>query len=94
MKVINNTLDVIDNRYYINFGLLESQIKEHRPKLMMFCTPHNPSGRIWTIEEMSKVARICKENNVILIADEVHAEHIHYEKFNSILKIEDELLEM
>lgn len=93
VKVINNTLDVIDNRYYINFGLLESQIKEHRPKLMMFCTPHNPSGRIWTIEEMSKVARICKENNVILIADEVHAEHIHYGKFNSILKIEDELLE-
>lgn len=92
VKVINNTLDVIDNRYYINFELLESQIKEHRPKLMMFCTPHNPSGRIWTIEEMSKVSRICKDNNVILIADEVHAEHIHYGEFNSILKIEDELL--
>lgn len=93
VKVINNELDVIDNRYYINFDLLEAQIKENQPKLMMFCTPHNPSGRIWTIEEMSKVARICKDNNVVLIADEVHAEHIHYGEFNSILKIEDELLE-
>lgn len=57
----------------------------------MFCTPHNPSGRIWTIEEMTRVATICKENNVILVADEVHAEHIHYGKFNSILKIGKEL---
>lgn len=93
VEVINNTLDVIDNRYYINFDLLEEQIKNHKPKLMMFCTPHNPSGRIWTIKEISKVARICKENGVILIADEVHAEHIHYGEFNSILNIEDELLE-
>lgn len=93
VNVISNTLDVIDNRYYINFETLEAQIKEHKPKLMMFCTPHNPSGRIWSVEEMSKVARICKDNEVILIADEVHAEHIHYGEFNSILKIEDELLE-
>lgn len=93
VNVINNTLNVFGNRYYINFDLLESQIKEYKPKLMMFCTPHNPSGRIWTIEEMSKVARICKENNVLLIADEVHAEHIHFGEFNSILKIDDELLE-
>lgn len=91
VNVINNTLDVIDNRYYINFNLLEKQIKEHRPKLMMFCTPHNPSGRIWTIEEMNKVATICKNNNVLLIADEVHAEQIHYGKFNSVLNIEEDL---
>ncbi|MDK2563226.1 PatB family C-S lyase [Romboutsia sedimentorum] len=93
VKVISNALDAVDNRYYINFKKLETQIKHHKPKLMMFCTPHNPSGRIWSIEEMNKVARICKENSVILVADEVHAEHIHYGKFNSILKIEDELLQ-
>lgn len=93
VKVISNTLDVVDNRYYINFKNLEAQIKHHKPKLMMFCTPHNPSGRIWSIEEMNKVARICMENNVVLVADEVHAEHIHYGQFNSILKIEDRLLE-
>ncbi len=93
VNVICNTLDVVNDRYYINFDKLEVQIKENKPKLMMFCTPHNPSGRIWTIEEMTRVATICKENNVILVADEVHAEHIHYGKFNSILKIEKELLE-
>ncbi|MGO1041433.1 MalY/PatB family protein [Clostridioides difficile] len=93
VNVVCNILDVINDRYYINFDRLESQIKENKPKLMMFCTPHNPSGRIWSIEEMTKVATICKENNVILVADEVHAEHIHYGEFNSILKLERELLE-
>lgn len=91
VNVICNTLDVVNDRYYINFDKLEVQIKENKPKLMMFCTPHNPSGRIWTIEEMTRVATICKENNVILVADEVHAEHIHYGTFNSILKIGKEL---
>lgn len=93
VNVISNTLDVVDNRYYINFQSLEFQIKEHKPKLMMFCTPHNPSGRIWTVEEMNKVATICKNNDVLLIADEVHAEHIHYGEFKSILNIEKELQE-
>lgn len=93
VNVIKNTLDVVDNRYYINFEKLEQQIKENNPKLMLFCTPHNPSGRIWSIEEIEKVAKICKENNVILVADEVHAEHIHFGKFESIFKLDDELVE-
>ncbi len=92
VNVIKNTLDIVDNRYYINFGKLEEQIKEYNPKLMLFCTPHNPSGRIWSIEEIRRVAKICKENDVVLVADEVHAEHIHFGKFESILKLEDELL--
>lgn len=93
VNVIYNTLDVINNRYCINFEMLETQIKTYNPKLMLFCTPHNPSGRIWHLSEIRKVAKICKENNVILVADEVHAEHIHFGEFESILKLEDDLLE-
>lgn len=92
VNIIKNTLDIVDNRYYINFEKLEQQIKEYKPKLMLFCTPHNPSGRIWTLDEIKKVAKICKDNDVILVADEVHAEHIHFGKFESILKLDNELL--
>lgn len=93
VNVVKNTLEVRDNRYYINFETLEAEIQEHKPKIMLFCTPHNPSGRIWSLDEIRQVAEICKRHNVVLVADEVHAEHIHYGTFESVLKLEDDLLE-
>lgn len=93
VKVICNNLEVIDNRYYINFEILEKQIATYKPKLMFFCTPHNPSGRIWSLDEIKRVVKICKENNVIVVADEVHSEIINFGKFESILKLENNLLE-
>ena len=93
VNVICNTLKNIDNRYYIDFEKLENDIKKNKPKLMLFCSPHNPSGRIWTIEEITKVAKICKENNVILVSDEVHSEHIHIGKHYSMLSLEKGLVD-
>jgi cystathionine beta-lyase len=86
VKRIYNSLLINDNRYYIDFESLEKQLKEYRPKLYLFCSPHNPSGRIWTMEELEEVSRLCRKNDTILVVDEVHAEHIHYGKFHSILK--------
>ncbi len=86
---IYNTLAIKDGRYYIDFENLKNQLMEFKPKLYLFCSPHNPSGRVWSIEELAKVSRICKENGTILVVDEVHAEHIHYENFTSILNIKD-----
>lgn len=83
---IYNSLVIKNDRYFIDFESLERQLKEYKPKLYLCCSPHNPSGRIWSVEELQEVSRLCKENNTILIADEVHAEHIHYGKFSSILK--------
>jgi len=86
---IYNNLIIDDGRYYIDFKALKSLLEKHKPKLYLFCSPHNPSGRIWSIEEMTKVANLCKRNNTILIVDEVHGEHIHFGKFNSALKIQE-----
>lgn len=86
VRRIYNSLLVKDNRYFIDFERLEQQLKKYKPKLYLFCSPHNPSGRIWSIEELEKVAKLCRESGTILIVDEVHAEHIHYGKFTSILK--------
>lgn len=60
---------------------------------MMFCILYNLFGRIWIIEEMIRVVIICKENNVILVVDEVYVEYIYYGKFNLIFKIGKEFLE-
>ena len=93
VNIIFNTLINIDNKYYIDFEKLEKDMKKHKPKLMLFCSPHNPSGRIWTIEEINKIAKLCKENNIILISDEVHSEHIHIGKHYSMLSLEKDLVD-
>ena len=43
---------------------------------MIMCSPHNPVGRVWTAEELQKVAQICYENHVVVICDEIHSDLI------------------
>lgn len=85
---IYNSLLEVNGRYEIDFQSLKCQLEQYRPKLYLFCSPHNPSGRIWSIEELEKIATLCKKTDTILVVDEVHAEHIHYGRFKSILKLD------
>ncbi len=45
----------------------------------MLCSPHNPTGRVWSLEELEKIIDICIEHDVLIISDEIHAD-IVYEK--------------
>lgn len=74
--VKNNELLKNDGFYTIDFEDLEKLAKDPNTTMMIFCSPHNPVGRIWTTEELKKVSDICKANNVILISDEIHADLI------------------
>lgn len=76
VRIIANPLAVKNNRYQLDFELLEDQIRQNQPKLYLFCSPHNPSGRIWSAEEIHRVSDLCQKYGVILVIDEVHAEHI------------------
>jgi aminotransferase class I and II len=71
-ELVNCPLDLKDGQYHINFEVFEEKIKGC--KLFLFCHPHNPGGRVWTREELQKVAAICAQNNVIIVADEIHAD--------------------
>ena len=78
--IINHQLDCDENGYYsINFERLEAQI-DNRCKAIMMCNPHNPAGRVWTKEELIKVAEICKRNNTLLVSDEIHGDIVYGEK--------------
>lgn len=85
VNCVYNTLVIKNNRYYIDFDMLETQLKEYKPKVYLFCSPHNPSGRIWSKEEIRKIKNLCALYNVLLVVDEVHSEHINFGKFHSIL---------
>ena len=71
-ELVNCPLELKDGQYHINFEVFEEKIKGC--KLFLFCRPHNPGGRVWTREELQKVAAICAHNNVIIVADEIHAD--------------------
>ncbi|MGL5699183.1 MAG: MalY/PatB family protein [Kluyvera sp.] len=85
VQVLANPLKVENNRYQLDFTLIEEQLRCHRPKLWFFCSPHNPSGRIWTLAEIRQVSDLCKRYGVILVVDEVHAEHLLEGEFTSCL---------
>lgn len=61
-----------DGRYEINFADLERKAKSPKNTALLFCNPHNPVGRVWSKEELEKVADICCRNGVFIIDDEIH----------------------
>ncbi|SDR35024.1 MalY/PatB family protein [Pseudovibrio sp. Tun.PSC04-5.I4] len=71
-KLVNNSLLYVDGSYEMDFVDLEQQLKDPNNKILMFCSPQNPTGRVWTKEELSRVIALCKENDVWIISDEIH----------------------
>jgi len=61
-----------DGLYSIDWELFEKMAADAR--ILLFCNPHNPVGRVWTREELNKVAEICLKHNVFVISDEIHCE--------------------
>jgi len=73
--LLENPLHYEDGRYTIDFDDFREKAKE--AKLFIFCSPHNPVGRVWKEEELSKMAQICLEENCLIISDEIHADIVY-----------------
>ena len=58
--------------YGIDFKALEEVLSHPLTTLLIFCNPHNPTGNIWTKEELAKVGALCKKHGVAVISDEIH----------------------
>lgn len=71
-KLIENSLVKVDGHFEIDFEQLERDIVDNDVKLYVFCSPHNPGGRVWTKEELTKVADLCQKHGVLLVSDEIH----------------------
>lgn len=74
-KLIENPLLETDANYRIDFEHLESCFK-NGAKMLVFCSPHNPVGRVWRDEELTQLIALCKQYDVWLISDEIHADLI------------------
>lgn len=76
-KVVSNDLIEENGRYRIDFDDFEQKIKQYQIKLFMLCSPHNPVGRVWTLEELSRLADICVRYGVTVVSDEIHEDFVY-----------------
>lgn len=75
-KLLINQLIDKDSCYTIDFDDFEQKCKEGA-KLFIFCSPHNPTGRVWKSEELQKLAQLCLKYNLLVISDELHADLVY-----------------
>ena len=85
-SIRNNGCTILPNRlspsagststftYTMDFDDLEQKAADPSARLLILCNPHNPAGRVWTREELQRVADICRRNGVIVVSDEIHNE--------------------
>lgn len=87
-SIRNNGCEMVSNsliynkeelRYEIDFDDLERKLKHERARLMLLCNPHNPGGRVWTRNELTRVAELCRKYGVHVVSDEIHCELTLYD---------------
>jgi len=79
-----------NNAYSINWADLEQKLASG-VKAMIFCNPHNPTGNVWSAEEVRRMVLLCKQYNVLLMSDEIHGDVVLYgNKYTSAAKFADE----
>lgn len=87
-SIRNNGCETVSNsliynkeelRYEIDFDDLERKLAHERARLMLICNPHNPGGRVWTRDELTRVAELCHKYGVRIVSDEIHCELTLYD---------------
>ncbi|MCP4136252.1 MAG: pyridoxal phosphate-dependent aminotransferase [bacterium] len=71
-QIIDNPLVLSDGKYHIDFDDLEKKAATRRAEILILCSPHNPVGRVWTKEELTRIGEICIKNDILVISDEIH----------------------
>ena len=76
-EIVSSPLTYAGNTYAIDFEYMERKAADDKVKVMLLCNPHNPAGRVWTKEELTRTGDICMRHGVTVIADEIHCELVY-----------------
>lgn len=92
-EIVSNSLVLDNGTYRMDFDDLEEKLADSDTNLVILCNPHNPVGRVWQKDELLTFGRICKQNGVTVIADEIHGDLImaghHFSPFASLEDFSD-----
>lgn len=76
-KLTNNPLILRNGRYEMDFEDLEQKLASGEVKLFLLCSPHNPVGRVWTMDELKRVGELCLRYDVKIVCDEIHSDFVY-----------------
>ncbi|BBO70806.1 cystathionine beta-lyase [Desulfosarcina alkanivorans] len=76
-EIVSSSLILKDGRYEMDFDDFEKKASDPAVTFFILCSPHNPVGRVWTREELTRVGEICLKHRVLVVADEIHADLIY-----------------
>jgi len=90
-----NPLRLDGDRYSFDIEKFERIVSSGDIKLFILCNPHNPVGRVWTKDELTRIGEICLKNNVIVLADEIHLDLVYsWSKFTPFASISKEFADI
>lgn len=80
--------------YFIDFDDLEKRAADPSVKILLLCNPHNPAGRVWTVDELKRIGEICRRHDIIVVSDEIHCELVYKPyKYTPFLTLPEEIIE-
>lgn len=89
-QIAENPLVYANQYYTIDFDDFEKKVADPQVKIFLLCNPHNPCGRVWTVDELKRMGEICKKYGIVVVSDEIHCEIVmpgyNYTPFAAISK--------
>lgn len=83
-----------DGYYSIDFADLEEKLARKKTSLFILCNPHNPTGRVFSKEELLHIGDLCLKHNVLVLSDEIHCDYVHRGKHISFPSLSPALAEI
>ncbi len=91
-KLMANPLVDQNGQYTIDFNDLEKKLSHKKTKILLLCNPHNPTGRVWTKRELTKIVDLCTKYQVKIISDDIHMDIVYPgRKFTPITSVTNDL---
>ena len=99
-QIVTNELKLEDGCYEMDYRGLEETCNpsgnsfpaKPTPAMMVLCNPHNPVGRVWTKDELERLANICLEKDVLIVSDDIHSEFVYEDySYRPLISISDEI---
>lgn len=92
-ETVTNPLIYQSNTFIVDFDDLERKAADPKVKVMLLCNPHNPAGRVWTREELTRIGEICIRNGITVVSDEIHCELVfRRHKYTPFASLSEEFL--